>query len=486
MNNLRQSISIKNSMQQSVFITPQMKQSIAILQMPIQELAVEIANILEINPVLEHLDNDNEYDFDDIDGDNDSNEQIEDVEAPSSESDIADTISSDDWDEYIGYDKLDDISYKPLNDEVVDFEAFTSSEESLYDFLMNQLKVAGLGEDDRDIGEFIIGNLSDDGYFRLDCAECCDELNCEEEDFEYVLDVVKTFDPTGIASQTFAQCVMAQLRELTVDQVYIELADELLTNCSSELTTFKYDDILRKMSIERDTLDYLLEIIKKTDPRPGLNYKASDIKVVVPDIFIVPNGDKFDILLNEGGLPPVRLNNYYTKMLKDKSLDGESKQYIKEKVKNALWVIESLQKRQKAIYKVAEILADAQADFIRDGDTRLKPLRLKEVAEITELHESTVSRVTAGKYAMTPRGMIELKSFFSKSFDSEEGDMSVALVKSKIKELIEAEKPAEPLSDQKIVEILDSDGIKIARRTVAKYRDEMNILTMSQRKRLRG
>ncbi len=485
MNNLRQNIDLKNSMQQSVFITPQMKQSIAMLQMPIQELVNEIATILEANPVLEHIEYENDFDDYNTDGSDDNKTDSE----PDGEvkPDIAETISSDDWDEYIGYDKLDDISYKPLGgNEGVDFEMFTSSEESLYDFLLNQLKVARLTIQEKEIGEFIIGNLSDDGYFRLDISESCNELDIELEEFEHVLDVIKTFEPIGIASENICECVVTQLKELDIDQVYIDLVCELLTDYSAELAAFKYEEILRKMSIERDTFNYLLEIIKKTDPRPGLNYKDSDIKVVVPDIFIVPNGEKFDILLNEGGIPTVRLNSYYTKMLKDASLDNDSKQYIKEKVKNAVWVIESLQKRQKAIYKVAQVLIDTQADFIKNGDDMLKPLKLKEVAEITELHESTVSRVTAGKYAMTPRGMIELKSFFSKGLDSSEGDMSIVLIKSKIKSLIEAEKPTEPLSDQKIVDILDSEGIKIARRTVAKYRDEMNILTMSQRKRLRG
>ena len=190
-------------------------------------------------------------------------------------------------------------------------------------------------------------------------------------------------------------------------------------------------------------------------------------------------------LVNDKGIPNIRLNNYYIKMLQGTNLDSEAKSYIKDKVKNAVWVIESLQKRQKAIYKVVKAIADYQGDFLQNGITSLKPLKLKDIAEVTGLHESTVSRVTSGKYAMTKHGLIELKSFFSKSLESESGDMSIGVIKQKIKELIDNEDKETCLSDQRIVEIMEEKGIKIARRTVAKYRDEMNIPTMSQRRRLR-
>ena len=199
----------------------------------------------------------------------------------------------------------------------------------------------------------------------------------------------------------------------------------------------------------------------------------------------MPNEENFDIIVNDKGIPNIRLNNYYIKMLQGSNLDGEAKSYIKDKVKNAVWVIESLQKRQKAIYKVVKAIADFQGDFLQNGITSLKPLKLKDIAEVTGLHESTVSRVTSGKYAMTKHGLIELKSFFSKSLESDSGDMSIGVIKQKIKELIDNEDKSTCLSDQRIVEIMEEKGIKIARRTVAKYRDEMNIPTMSQRRRLR-
>ena len=494
MNNINQNLDIKTSLQTTVFITPQMKQSLAILQMPILELEQEISAILEENPVLEVAeDGGDEFndieDYDDIDN-YESNTQDDEVIEKTSDDDnlnnLVEKVTGDDWDEYIGYEKLDDISYKSNNDENnFDLEQVIGAKESLYEHLMYQLNIVVTDETKWKIGEYIIGNLSEDGYFRVDFSQACEELNVSMELFEEVLSIIKTFTPSGIASSTLQECIITQIKDMKCDDVYVEFASELLRDYSTKLAAFKYDDILKGMSIERDTFDYLLSLIKKTDPRPGLNFTGGDTKFVTPDVFIVPNEENFDIIVNDKGIPNIRLNNYYIKMLQGTNLDSDAKSYIKDKVKNAVWVIESLQKRQKAIYKVVKAIADYQGDFLQNGITSLKPLKLKDIAEVTGLHESTVSRVTSGKYAMTKHGLIELKSFFSKSLESESGDMSIGVIKQKIKELIDNEDKETCLSDQRIVEIMEEKGIKIARRTVAKYRDEMNIPTMSQRRRLR-
>lgn len=492
MNSLRQNIDIKNTLQTTVFITPQMKQSLAMLQMPILELSNEISAILEENPVLETTDSDSP-DYDENMSDNEEGANSDNNDEASSEdekqdkiAEMAETVTSDDWDEYIGYEKIDDISYKPMNDdEGFDFEQFVGSSDTLFSYLMKQLAICDFDDTEKRIGEYIIGNLSDDGYFRADIEQSCSDLNVSAPLFQKVLDVVKTFDPTGIASETLTECIVSQMLDGGCEKVYAEFAGQILTEYSAELAAFKYEEILKGMSIERDTFDYILSLVKKTDPKPGLNFSSSAAKFIVPDVYIISKGNEFEVILNETGVPAVHLNSYYLRMVKDKSLDSESKQYIKEKIKNAVWVIESLQKRQKAIYKVVKAICEHQAEYLRDGINKLKPLRLKDIADNIELHESTVSRVTSGKYAMTCHGLIELKSFFAKSIDSDEGDMSTGVVKNKIKDIIDKENTEEPLSDQRIVEMLDGEGIKIARRTVAKYRDEMNIPTMSQRKRLR-
>ncbi len=489
MNNLNQNLDIKNTLQTTVFITPQMKQSLAILQMPIVELEQELSNILEENPVLEAVEDDGSDDLYDFDN-NESNNLSEDIEDTQDKDknldNLVEKVTGDDWEEYIGYEKLDDISYKSTNDEnSFDIEQVIGAKESLYEHLIYQLNINIIDKEERLIGEYIIGNLSEDGYFRIDIKDACSELSVEESLFEKVLDIIKTFTPSGIASSSLQECVIVQIKDMNCDAVYVDLAEELLAGYSAELAAFKYDDILKGMSIERDTFDYLLQLIKKTDPRPGLNFSGSDTKFITPDVFIVPNEESFDIIVNEKGIPNIRLNNYYIKMLQGSNLDSEAKTYIKDKVKNAVWVIESLQKRQKAIYKVVKSIVGFQGEFLQYGISMLKPLKLKDIAESTGLHESTVSRVTSGKYAMTKHGLIELKSFFSKSLESQDGDMSIGVIKQKIKELIDEEDKEVCLSDQRIVELMEEKGIKIARRTVAKYRDEMNIPTMSQRRRLR-
>ena len=492
MNNLNQNLDIKNTLQTTVFITPQMKQSLAILQMPIVELEQELSSILEENPILEAVEDDGSDDFDSLDDfeENENNSLSEDIDDTHDKDknldNLVEKITGDDWEEYIGYEKLDDISYKSINDENnFDLEQIIGAKESLYEHLMYQLNINIIDKEERRIGEYIIGNLSEDGYFRIDIKDACSELNVEENIFEKVLNIIKTFTPSGIASSSLQECVITQIKDMDCDAVYVDLAEELLAGYSAELAAFKYDDISKGMSIERDTFDYLLQLIKKTDPRPGLNFSGSDTKFITPDVFIVPNEENFDIIVNEKGLPNIRLNNYYIKMLQGSNLDSEAKSYIKDKVKNAVWVIESLQKRQKAIYKVVKAISDYQGEFLQHGISMLKPLKLKDIAEATGLHESTVSRVTSGKYAMTKHGLIELKSFFSKSLESQDGDMSIGVIKQKIKELIDEEDKEVCLSDQRIVELMEEKGIKIARRTVAKYRDEMNIPTMSQRRRLR-
>jgi len=489
MNNLRQNIVLKTTVQQNIVITQEMKQSLAMLQMPLQELTTEINIIIENNPLLEVIEKEILFDDDnDNDSDSDSDNDVDNIEQQNNINDIAETITSSDWQEYIGYDIKDDISYMPsIDDDLLNYEQFVSAKPSLYEHLLLQLKSLGIKGDAFIIGEFIIGNLSDEGYFLLDKEVIISELDIDIdiEHFEEILSIIKSFDPIGVAAESLNESILIQITALGVDSVYIELTDELLRNYTDFLMSYKYDKILKAMSIERDTFDYILSLIKKTDPKPGLHYSSSGINFVTPDVYIVRNGDKFDIMLNEHGLPAFKLNRYYLHMLKKSAIDKEAKQYIRDKVRNAVWVIESLQKRKNAIERVVMALIDIQKDFLTDGINYIKPLKLKDISEITGLHESTVSRVTSGKYAMTEHGMIELKSFFVKSIDTDDGDISTTKVKSNLKDIIDKETVDNPLSDQRLVELLGELGINIARRTVAKYRDELNIKTMSQRKRLR-
>lgn len=478
MSDTRLNLGLQTKLTQKLMITPQMKQSLSLLQMPITELVQEISAYLEENPALESIDMD--YDAE-IPSDDTPDQPVEET----AESSLLEDLTKPEWDEYIA-DTPSDLTFMPTSDdEQTDFEQFLSADQTLTEHLMFQLRTAGLSDKQVEIGEHIIGNLSEDGYFRADIAEVADECGASTDETNEVLEIIRGFDPAGIASSTLVDCILAQLEELDVTEGECEQIRELLECYASELATFKYEEIERKCGIEKDNLDELLAIIRRTDPRPGLSFESGGSNYILPDAFIVRDGESFDVSLNEQGLPAIRVNEYYRKSLKNGSLDDATREYMEEKVKNAVWILKSLQKRQKAIYKVTKAIVDVQKDYLMMGEAHFKPLRLKDVAEMTGLHESTVSRVTAGKYVMTDHGLLELKSFFSKGMDSVEGDTSTRKIKLMIRSLVDGEPVESPFSDEKLVQLLSSDGVDIARRTVAKYRDEMNIPTMSQRKRMR-
>jgi RNA polymerase sigma-54 factor len=351
--------------------------------------------------------------------------------------------------------------------------------------LTAQLQVAGLSREEVLAAIEIIGNLDDDGYFRMDLAEIAEECGVSEDIAKRALAELQCFDPSGIASRTLAECILTQLPGVGASPGEIEQIKEIFDQFSAELISYKYEDIERKLGFDRDNLDDLLSLIRRTDPRPGASFSES-ASYITPDVYIVKDGENYEVAMNEYGLPPLRLNKYYLKVIKQAGIDGGTKDYIEEKLKDALWVLKSLQKRQKAIYKVTKAIIEVQKDYLAKGDEYLKPLRLKDIADKTELHESTVSRVTSGKYAFSPRGLVELKSFFSKGMDSTDGeDISTRRIKSLIRSMVDAEPGDAPYSDEKIAAMLSDDGVKVARRTVAKYREELKIPTMSQRKRMR-
>lgn len=470
----RLNLEISGKLSQKLHITPQMKQSLAILQMPLTELLQELNTFIAENPVLEETEQE---------PDEENTDKKETEEKDAKEDVLNEDLERIDWEDL--YRDSGEISYTPSDDEGYDLEKFVSGHEKLYGHLLNQLKVSGCSYDVFKAGEYIIGSLSDEGYFDITLDEVAEESDTDVESAQEALDIIQTFDPAGIASTCLKDCITTQLRSFGADPVYIDLITELLENYEKDLIAFRYDDIRASIGIEPDTFEYMLFLMRKTDPKPGLSFSNDSNHSVTPDVYIIKKDGSYDIILNEDGMPSLRMNTYYLSLLKNKDLDGGTKEYIEEKIKNAIWLIKSLNKRQKAIYKVVKVLTEVQTEFLEKGTNYLKPLKLKDIADDTGLHESTVSRVTAGKYAMTEQGLVELKSFFVKGLDTDDGDMSTQRVKNLIKEIVDGENSEKPFSDQKIVELLNGQGIKIARRTVAKYRDEMNILTKSQRKRSR-
>lgn len=471
-------ISLTTKLSQKLLITPQMKQSLSLLQMPIADLVQEISTYLEENPVLE---------VQDFEETNTSPEEQPEHEQSGDDNidNILEAINTPEWENYID-ENGEELKYTPVSDEdKPDFESFVESSLTLCEHLLTQLKVAHLPLDKELIGEAIIGNLSEDGYFRVNIDEFASSIQAEAGDVDDVLAVIKTFDPAGIASSTLCECILAQLPAVGASEGEVLQIRELINECSCEISSFKYEEIEKKLGLDRENIEDLMYYIRKTDPKPGLSFANSAGNHITPDVYITRSEDEYFVHLNESGIPALQLSNYYTHALKQ-SVDKDTKDYLEDKIKSAIWVIKSLQKRQKAIYKVTKAIVDIQKDYLKYGESYLKPLRLKDIADITELHESTVSRVTSGKYALSERGMVELKSFFSKGVDSGTGeDISTRKVKTLIKSMVDSEPAEKPHSDEKIAKALAEEGIDIARRTVAKYRDEMNIPTMSQRKKMR-
>jgi RNA polymerase sigma-54 factor len=374
-----------------------------------------------------------------------------------------------------------EISYaKNLNNEDVNYENFIARPLTLEEHLMFQLGITGLDNFSKTIGEYIIGNLDQNGYFRLDINEVAEELNISSDKIIEVLKIIQEFEPAGIASRNLRECIIIQLKDMKISDVVIKDIEDILSMLND--TEMDLQEILYNKKFNSEYCAYLLNILKKIDPKPGLKYSES-VKYIYPDVYIQNQSGRFNIFINERDLPTLEISNYYINMLKQKELDATTKIYIEEKIKNAEWVIKSLKLRKQAILKVTEAIVEFQKDFFLKGFDYLKPMRLKDISNKTELHESTISRVTSGKYAFKEYGLIELKILFKKGYDTVDGALSVDNIKKLIVTLINEEPTENPYSDKKISDFLCKKGIQIARRTVTKYREELKIPSKILRKK---
>lgn len=457
------SLNLQTKLAQKLLITPQMKQSLNLLQMPVTELLQEVNEILQENPVLEEV-------------------ESKEIKEEKIQDEFLEAIKNVEWDDFYGH--HDEVSFIPKDDDDVDFEKFVSRTDTLQEHLLFQFNILGLNDEERRVGEYIIGNLTENGYFRMSVDDAAEALSVESGYLQEILEVIQDFDPTGIASTCLKDCIECQLVSMGVNEYDIELIVTMIEEFEEELLIGNYVKIQEDLDIDKETFDTLLGFIRKTDPKPGLKFYGTN-RHVTPDVYIVKKNNEYEVSLNESGFPALKLNSYYMKLLKSDDLDGKTKEYVEDKIKNAVWLLKSLNQRQKAIYKVVESIIKIQKDFLDNCASHLKPLKLKDIAELTDLHESTVSRVTSGKYAQCEHGVLEIKSFFMKGLSTDSGDISTSSVKEQIKDLIDSEPTDKPHSDQKIVDILQKKGIKIARRTVAKYRDELSIPSRAQRRKLR-
>ena len=333
----------------------------------------------------------------------------------------------------------------------------------------------------RDIGAAIVGNLDDDGALVASFEELASMGPWAVSDVERALRLVQSFDPTGVAARDLQECLLLQLRHLGLEGTPTE---KIVTEHLRLLQNHQVPEIARKMGMSIDDLKEHIEVIRHLDPKPGSRYNPSQSQYVIPDVYIVKVEDQYVAALNEDGLPQMRISPVYRRLL-DKSAENtdETRAYVKDKFRSALWLIKSVEQRQKTIHKVATSIINFQRDFLDHGIEHLRPLVLRDVANDIGMHESTVSRVVTNKYMHTPQGVFEMKYFFHSGISSQYGEsVSSVTIKQRIRKIIENEDPRKPLSDSKIVTILQREGLELARRTIAKYREELKIPTSNQRK----
>ncbi len=467
---------------QKLILTPQLQQSIKLLQLPLLELSQDINQELMNNPMLEESSErepeDKKTSSEKAQDEESFREPSDDIEAPLEKifgfttDNYFEERESDGRDFGYFYEGIEEIS-SPFerNRKKVD----------LYEHLLWQLRLSNTSETIGKTAEIIINNLNGDGYLQASLDEIAKLAEVEIKTVEEALSLVQEFDPSGVGARNLQECLILQLKLLELQGTHVE---KILTEGFSELEGKKFKQLASKLKTSIDEILTAVKIIEGLEPRPGRNYSGDEPIHIIPDVFVEESDGKFIITLNDEGIPKLRLSNYYRKLLTNKKLLGpEEKQFLEEKLRSAIWLLRSLDQRNRTIYKVTESILKFQEDFFRKGFEYLKPLNLKDIAEDLGLHESTISRVTSNKYLQCPQGLLNFRFFFSNAVPTTKGNISSSTVKDIIKQIISAEDPEAPLNDKKIVELLKDMGINVARRTAAKYREELKIPSHIKRKK---
>ena len=462
---------------QKLILTPSLQQAIKLLPMSTLELSDMLNQEVVENPMLEEVPTEELQPAEPAA----QSERVDGEQA--STSDKPDTWDDADYEYFFG-DYLDD-GYRPRAPqefkELPPIENTLSTSGSLADHLMWQLSLQTDDDLLREIGSAIIGNVDDDGYLVASAEEIAAMGDWPPTEVERVLRLVQGFDPIGVAARDLQECLLLQIRHLSlVDTPTEKIVKEHLRL----LQNHQVPELARKLGLSIGEIKEHIEIIRRLDPKPGSRYNPTASQYVIPDVYVVKVEDQFVAVLNEDGLPQLRISPVYRRLL-DKNTDNnaETRAYVKEKFRSALWLIKSVDQRQKTIHKVAGSIINFQHDFLDHGIEHLRPLVLRDVANDIGMHESTVSRVVNNKYMHTPQGVFEMKYFFHSGISSSEGEnVSSVTIKQRIRKIIESEDARKPLSDSRIVSMLQDEGLMLARRTIAKYREELKIPTSSQRK----
>ncbi|MBL7049974.1 MAG: RNA polymerase factor sigma-54 [Nitrospira sp.] len=467
---------------QKLILTPQLQQSIKLLQLPILELSQDINQELMNNPLLEEgTDNRNDREAEPSDSRLDEDgfkEPVSDMETPLEK---LFGYTSDNYFEERESDGRDLGYFNDQQEEMLSPFERNRSKDSLYDHLLWQLRLSHTTENTRQTAEIIINSLNEDGYLKSTVEEMAALAKIDLDTAQEALTLIQSLDPAGVGARDLQECLLLQLEPLNLKA---SLVEKILLDGFSELETKKYKQLATRFESTLDEIIEAIKIIERLEPRPGRNYSSDEILHIIPDVYVEESEGKFIITLNDEGIPRLRLSNYYRKMLANKkSLGVEEKNFLEEKLRSAVWLLKSLDQRNKTIYRVTESILRIQEDFFRKGFNYLKPLNLKVIAEDLGMHESTISRVTSNKYIQCPQGLLNFRYFFSNAVQTASGDISSSTVKDLIKLTISEEDPLKPLNDNKIVEMLASKGIKVARRTAAKYREELKIPSHLKRKK---
>jgi RNA polymerase sigma-54 factor len=464
-------------MSQRVVMTPLLQQAIQLLQLSTLELQEVVQKELLENPLLEEVP---------VDGDGPAPPGEPEAPAPSPEptpeTSIGDTRKTDELPFDLSAVLFDDHEERSLvaqeEHDDLPFENIVRSTSSLGDHLEEQLRFATEDPILRRIGSEIIGNLDEDGYLRAEPAEIAERCGASAEDVERGLQLVQSFDPPGIAARSAQECLLLQLRrDPNPDPVSVEIVEQHF----EDLSRRRYQELARALKLPLDRIMESVEEIMGLEPKPGRPFGGNDSRYIVPDVSVIRMGAEYAVVLNEEGIPRLRVNSLYRSLLR--SSGDEARQYVEQKLRSAMWLIKSVEQRQRTLRKVTQSIVKFQREFLDKGLPYLRPLALRDVGEDISMHESTISRVTTNKYVETPQGLFELKFFFHSGIASGDGEMvSSVSVKKMIQDLLANEDTAKPLSDQEVAQILKGRGLTIARRTVAKYREELGILPSHQRR----
>ncbi|WP_247165472.1 RNA polymerase factor sigma-54 [Escherichia coli] len=476
---MKQGLQLRLSQQLSM--TPQLQQAIRLLQLSTLELQQELQQALESNPLLEQID---------------THEEIDTRETQDSETlDTADALEQKEMPEELPLDASWDTIYTAgtpsgtsgdyIDDELPVYQGETT--QTLQDYLMWQVELTPFSDTDRAIATSIVDAVDDTGYLTVPLEDILESMGDEEIDIdevEAVLKRIQRFDPVGVAAKDLRDCLLIQLSQFDKTTPWLEEARLIISDHLDLLANHDFRTLMRVTRLKEDVLKEAVNLIQSLDPRPGQSIQTGEPEYVIPDVLVRKHNGHWTVELNSDSIPRLQINQHYASMCNNARNDGDS-QFIRSNLQDAKWLIKSLESRNDTLLRVSRCIVEQQQAFFEQGEEYMKPMVLADIAQAVEMHESTISRVTTQKYLHSPRGIFELKYFFSSHVNTEGGgEASSTAIRALVKKLIAAENPAKPLSDSKLTSLLSEQGIMVARRTVAKYRESLSIPPSNQRKQL--